>query len=199
MEEIVITCACCGNTASYPLQKESIRCRYCRQPVIPANHVDAKQVPPPARIKQIALLTQAEAQKPASSEIPMALGLFYLTGGAYQYAVPQFKKAIENDPMNADAYFYLVVAMLGGKKAFLQTLPNIKAIVENLTFAEQLDPKAVYFYLHAYIAYDYYKRKFIGCSPSYTELLAQARSMGLSQAEGDELFSLLKTEKPNNF
>ena len=37
MEEIVITCACCGNTASYPLQKESIRCRYCRQPVIPAN------------------------------------------------------------------------------------------------------------------------------------------------------------------
>lgn len=199
MEEIVITCGCCGHKEAYPLKRESVKCRNCRQPIIPANYVEAKQVPAPARTKQILLLNQVAAENPASPEIPMALGLFYLTGGGYQYAMPQFKKVLEIDPLNADAYFYTAVAMLGGKKPFLKSLAEIEKIVENINLAEQIEPKAVYFYLHAYIAYDFYKRKFMGCNPTYSELLSQAKSLGFNSLESSDLFELLKTEKPNNF
>lgn len=199
MEEIVITCGCCGHKEAYPLQKESVKCRNCRQPIIPASYAEAKQVPAPARTKQILLLNQVAAANPASPEIPMALGLFYLTGGGYQYALPQFKKVLEIDPLNADAYFYTAIVMLGGKKPFLKSLAEIEKIVENLNLAEQIEPKAVYFYLHAYVAYDYYKRKFMGCTPTYSELLSQANDLGISRLEISDLFELLKTEKPNNF
>ncbi len=199
MEEIVITCGCCGHQESYVLQKTSVKCRNCRQPIIPTDYMEAKQIPAPARTKQILLLNQVAASNPTSSEIPMALGLFYLSNGAYQYALPQFNKVIEMDPLNADAYFYLAVTLLGGNKPFLRTMPEILKIVENLNLAEQIEEKAVYFYLHAYIAYDYYKRKFMGCRPTYTELLAKANSLGMTGADVYNLFDLLKTEKPNNF
>lgn len=199
MEEIVITCGCCGHKEAYPLQKESVRCRNCRQPIIPANYKEAKQMPAPARTKQILLLNQAATVSPDAPEIHMALGLFYLTNGAYQYALPQFKKVIAIDPLNADAYFYVAVTMLGGEIPFLKVLDEIEIIVENLKIAEQIEEKAIYFYLHAYIAYDYYKRKYRGCRPSYPELMSKARSLGITSADADSLFELLKTDKPNNF
>lgn len=199
MEEIVITCGCCGHKEAYPLQKESVRCRNCRQPIIPANYKEAKQMPASARTKQILLLNQAATISPDAPEIHMALGLFYLTNGAYQYALPQFRKVVEIDPLNADAYFYIAVAMLGGVKPFIKGISEIETIVENLNLAEQMEEKAIYFYLHAYIAYDYYKRKFIGCTPSYQELLLKARYLGITSADADSLFELLKTDKPNNF
>lgn len=199
MEEIVITCGCCGHKEAYPLQKESVRCRNCRQPIIPANYKEAKQMPAPARTKQILLLNQAATLNPSAPEIHMALGLFYLTNGAYQYALPQFKQVIAIDPLNADAYFYITVTMLGGDNPFIKVLSEIETMVENLKLAEQIKEKSVYFYLHAYIAYDYYKRKYRGCKPSYQELLSKAQSLGITSAEIDNLFELLKTDKPNNF
>lgn len=199
MEEIVITCGCCGHKEAYPLQKESVRCRNCRQPIIPANYKEAKQMPAPARTKQILLLNQAATVSPDAPEIHMALGLFYLTNGAYQYALPQFKKVIAIDPLNADAYFYVAVTMLGGENPYLKVLSEIEIMVENLKLAEQIEGKAIYFYLHAYIAYDYYKRKYRGCTPSYPELMSKARSLGITSADADSLFELLKTDKPNNF
>ena len=199
MEEIVITCGCCGHKEAYPLQKESIKCRNFRQPIVPTSYVEAKQVPAASRTKQILLLNQVAAANPSAPEIPMALGLFYLTNGGYLYALPQFKKVVEIDPLNADAYYYIAITMLGGVKPFIKGLSEIEKIVENLNLAEQIEPKAIYYYLHAYVAYDYYKRKFIGCNPSYSELLAQARALGVSYAEITDLFELLKTDKPNNF
>lgn len=199
MEEIIITCGCCGHKEAYPLQKESVKCRNCRQPIIPTNFVEAKQIPAPARTKQILLLNQVAASNPSSPEIPMALGLFYLANGAYQYALPQFKKVVEIDPLNGDAYFYIAVSMLGGVKPFIKSFKEIQTIVENISLAEQIDPKAVYYYLHAYVAYDYYKRKYIGCNPSYTELLATSRSLGITGSDVYSLFELLKTDKPTNF
>lgn len=197
MEEIIITCGCCGHKEAYPLNKESVKCRNCRQPIIPANFKEAKQIPAPARTKQILLLNQVATTNPGSSEIPMALGLFYLTNGAYQYALPQFKKVIDIDPLNADAYYYLVIAMLGGNKPFLKISSEIESMVENLKLAEQIEEQPVYFYLHAYIAYDYYKRKYMGCNPNYTQLLSKARSLGITNAEICDLFEILKTEKPS--
>ena len=199
MEEIVITCSCCGHKEAYPVQKESVRCRSCRQPIIPMNYKDAKEVPAQQKVKQILLLNQAAAANPTAPEINMALGLFYLTSGAYQYALPQFNKVIEADPFNADAYFYASVALLGGTKPFVKNLHEIEKIVENLKVAEQIEQKAIYYYLHAYVAYDYYKRKYLGCNPRYTELLSEAQALGITGAEITDLFELLKTDKPSNF
>ena len=198
-EKMACTCGNCNATDFYPKNKKSISCRHCHQVIIPENLEEAKEIPAPKRIKQILLLNQMAEKNPDVPQIPMALGIFYLTNGAYQYALPQFKKAVELDPMNADAYYYTAVSLLGGVKPFIKNLKQIQEIVENLNLAEQLEPKAVYYYLHAYVAYDYYKRKFMGCNPSYSELLSQARASGITAKEIADLFELLKTDKPTNF
>ncbi len=194
-----IRCPNCGYPDTYQLPVEGRKCKSCKSVLIPKEYKEAESVHPVIRSKYISELSALIAQKPDVADIPMALGLFYLANKGYQFAIPQFRKAIELDPMSSDAYFYLAVSLLEGKKPFLQQTATIKDIVEQLGLAESIEPKPIYFYFHAYIAFDFYSRKFIKTSPGHIELKNQAISLGLSTADVNELFNMLKVSKPDNF
>ena len=75
--------------------------------------------------------------------------------------------------------------------------PVINQIEEYIQAALMIEPKGIYYYFWAYIRYDHHARKFYKMSPSYQELLAQAKGAGLSQTDVLELYKLLGVERPS--
>lgn len=198
-DKITIKCPHCSNEEWYDIPVEGRKCKYCRQPIIIQSLREAREVEPTKRGKIIATLTNLVSKNPQIAEAQLALGLFYLENKAYQFAIPQLKKVIDIDPMNADTYFYLAIALLGGKRPFSQLTPTIKSVCQQLSLAESIEPKAIYYYLHAFVTFDFYKRKFLNVSPSYQFLLDQARIFGITKQDENELFDMLKILKPQDF
>ena len=130
----------------------------------------------------------------------MALGLFYLAKGGYQMAEMMFAKVIDEDPMNSDAFYYKAISSFGGKKPFVQMTSVIENAIENLEIAKGIEGKPIYYYAHAVIAFDFYKRKFIKHSPTFDMLLDEADMYGgVDPNEANELFNMLNMPKPQNF
>ena len=73
---------------------------------------------------------------------------------------------------------------------------DINQAEEYLNAAIMIEPKGIYYYMLAYIRYDFHARKFLRCSPDYRELLQQAVAAGVTPADIDQLFSVLNVEIP---
>ena len=86
--------------------------------------------------------------------------------------------------------------MLRGQKAFLSQKSDINKIEENLEAAINIETRGIFYYFYSYIKYDYYERKYLNTSPSYQDLLSQARRFGVAEHDIGQLFSILKVQRP---
>ena len=100
---------------------------------------------------------------------------------------------------NSETFFYAAVCLLKGRKAFLCNRPEIDKIEEYINAAIMIEPRGVYYYLLAYIKFDYFNRKFFKTSPTYQEALAMAQQQGYSPFDAEQLFGILGVERPNGF
>lgn len=96
---------------------------------------------------------------------------------------------IENDRNEADAYFWLSVALMHGKRPFLLTIDLVKEIINNLETAIMIYDKSYYHYFLAYIKYDFYTKKYLKVVPTYEEELKKAYDLGINT---DEISGLKK-------
>lgn len=182
-----LKCPGCGAAASTS-DKE---CKYCNRPIIISTFNSVHSMSLPEVNKYAGSYKKALMENPDNQELNTSIAMCYLKLKLYNKAVEAFEKAIEDNFDNSETFFYLCIAMLQGKKAFLASRPIINKIEEYLNAALMIEPKGIYYYFQAYIKYDYYSRKFFQTTPTFQDALNQAKETGLSPNDVEQLYSIL--------
>jgi tetratricopeptide (TPR) repeat protein len=192
---IEMNCPGCGARVSTG-QSE---CEWCHKPIIISTFNSVYSMPMPEVNKFAGAYRKALAENPDNQELNNSVAMCYLKLKLYDKALPAFEKAMEDNFDNSETFFYAAVCLLKGRKAFLCNRPEIDKIEEYINAAIMIEPRGVYYYLLAYIKYDYFNRKFFKTSPTYQEALAMAQQQGYSPFDAEQLFGILGVERPNGF
>lgn len=142
---------------------------------------------------------KALTENPENMDLNNSVAMCYLKLKLYDKALPAFEKAMEDNFDNSETFFYAAVCLLKGRKAFLLTRPEIDKIEEYLNAAIMIEPRGIYYYLLAYIKYDYFNRKYFKTSPTFQEALVMAEQAGYSPFDTEQLFAILGVDKPSGF
>ena len=106
------------------------------------------------KISEFAAILEA---KQDHGYVYLNLGLLYLFVKNYNTAEQCLRKAIDFIPDEPDVYYFLAITLCGGHSIGSLSMPIIRQIEEYIRTAIQLDDtKAVYFYILAFIYYEYY-------------------------------------------
>lgn len=192
---VEINCPGCGARVS-TRQKE---CEWCHKPIIISTFNSVYSMSMPEVNKFAGTYRKALAENPDNQELNNSAAMCYLKLKLYDKALPAFEKAMEDNFDNSETFFYAAVCLLKGRKAFLCNRPEIDKIEEYINAAIMIEPRGVYYYLLAYIKFDYFNRKFFKTSPTYQEALAMAQQQGYSPFDAEQLFGILGVERPNGF
>lgn len=166
-------------------------CEYCNKPVI-IHSIGSLSTFSPLELNKYANSYRKQlAARPDDRELNRSIGICYLKLKLYDKANDVFERALTDNFEDADAYFYAVVGLLKGKKAFVTPRPIIDKAIEYLNAANMISPNPIYALTLAYIKKDYFDRKVLRVSPSWEEELAAARSMGATKDDADALSNLL--------
>lgn len=182
-----LTCPGCGARISSDMKV----CEWCHSPVIITEFNNVLRMPVQELNKYIHSYTKDLEEHPDSKDINFSIGMCYLKLRLYDKALDSFQKAMSEDINDSELYFYSAVCMLGGKKAFLTKRTDINKIEEYINAAIMLGQKGIYYYLLAYIKYDFYERKYLNTEPTYKACLQNAYKYGLSQNDKIILFEML--------
>lgn len=186
-------CPGCGASVAPDMKK----CEYCGNPVI-IHSIGAINTFNPLQLNKYALSYRKQlADNPDDKELSRSMGICYLKLKLYDKANEAFERAVKDNFDDADSYFYAAVGRLQGKKAFVASRSDINKAVEYLNAANMIAPNPVYSLMLAYIKKDYFDRKALGTSPSWSEELSTAESMGATEADASALSDLLGV--PVNF
>lgn len=191
---IDIQCPGCGA----PVDTGQKECIYCHRPVVITTFNSVYDMPMPEVNKYANEYRKNLADNPDNQDLNTSIAMCYLKLGLYDKAAAAFEKAVENNSDNPEAFFYAAVCLLGGKKAFLiKDRSIINKIEEYIQAALMIEPLGIYYYFWAYIKYDYYSRKYLHTDPTWKELLAKSEKAGLSHADVDRLYTVLKVKRPS--
>lgn len=142
--------------------------------------------------KYAASYAALEASNAGSTELTLALAIVQLKLGQFSQAAKILDKVTMLDASNPDAYFFLAVTQLEGKKAFVNPMVKVREAMGHLQSATALDQRGVFYLFQAYLAYDFFERKLLNHEPSWSDLLGLAVSNGASVSDGDALKDTLQ-------
>ena len=188
-----MTCCHCG----HPVEAGAKKCPQCWELLTIESPAEVAALPPMKVNGYVRTFQQALNTEPNNIAINKSIAFCYLMLQMYDQAYDYFMKATVSNYDDADVYYYAAISALKGKKAFLHTRPEIDKCLELLNAAISVNPRGIYYYYMAYIKYDYFKRKFLITKPDYKECLLKARNFGCTQAEVNEMYSVLGVEEVN--
>ncbi len=188
-----LTCPGCGARVNTS-QKV---CDWCRAPIVLSSFHDIHDMPLPKVNECIKIYRKALTEHPENIDLNKSAALCFLKLKLYDMAIPAFQKALEDNFTDAELYYDEAICLLRGKKAFLARRPDIDKAIELLNAANSIEPKGIYYYLMAYIKYDFFERKSLNTSPDYKECLLMAKEFGVSEDEVNELFATLGVSLPS--
>ena len=171
-------------------------CPSCDAPAHVPHYETVAAMTPPQVNKYVSAIQVQLAENPNDKQLNSSLGICFIRLKLLDKALPFFEKAMEDNFADPNPYFYAAVCLLKGKKAFLATRPEIETMERYLNAANDLEPRAVFYYFLAYLKCDYYERKHLTSKPSSKELLETARQNGLTEKDVAGLYDLLKVERP---
>ncbi|MDO5297109.1 MAG: hypothetical protein Q4F00_10875 [bacterium] len=183
-------CPSCG----WPLELGMTECP-AGHPVYITTFNSIDDLPLPQISRYARVYRQNQAVAPFDQGINKSLAFCYLKLKLYDQALKAFAKAISDNFDDSETYFYAAIATLKGKKAFLTPRPLINKALEYTNAAIMIEPRGIYYYLQAYIKYDFFARKHLRISPNYQQCLNQARGR-TPAGDVQSLFSLLGVELP---
>lgn len=189
-----LTCPACG----FPVSVGDKECP-AGHPLTISTFNSVYDMPMPLVNKYASTYRKELAEDPDNRELNNSIGICYLKLKIYDKALAAFEKAMEDNFDNSEIFFYAAICILGGKKPFLAMRPVIDKAEEYLNAAIMIEPRGIYYYLLAFIKYDYFSRKFFKTTPTYQEALVLASQMGYSELDTIQLFSILGVEKPADF
>ena len=183
----VETCPQCGAPAQLSLR----RCGYCEAEFIVTSLASLDRLDKAGIQKYVSHYRKKLADEPESGELHLAMGICYLDLGLHDLAAKAFAKSVEDQPENADNYYYHALAIIKGRKLKLLTLNEVKEIEALLSAAVQLDPtKGVYHHLLLAVKYEFYLKNGLKLPPpSLDEILNEIQSCDY---DAEEIARLLK-------
>ena len=193
MQAVAVNCPHCGAPASI----DDRECAYCHSPILVTSFAGVGGMDVASLNKHIAVYRSALSTAPADSRLNLAMAFCYLQLKMYDKALSAFEKAMEENFSNSEAFFYAAVCLLNGKKAFLAKREVINKVEEYINVAQAIENRGIYAYFHAYVKYDYFKRKCLVTEPDYNVLLAEARRLGVTEHDIGVLYGLLNTDRPH--
>ena len=201
---IVIKCQKCEAENVIENAQEPSKCKSCRSYLVIQNTNEAASLSQVEKIKQQKALTEALVKNTGLEQadkdlLNASLGLIALQSGSYMIAQTHFKKIIDENPSNGEAYYYYSLSLLNGLRPFLNNREQIDHIIQNLNFAISVGFKGKYAYLKALAINDFYNMKSIRYPETYQSCLEMAAALGVTEEEKAEIFTLLKFKKPTNF
>ncbi|MDO5295236.1 MAG: hypothetical protein Q4F00_01135 [bacterium] len=185
-----LKCPSCG----WPLELGMTECP-AGHPVYISTFNSINDLPLPLLNRYASAYRKNQAAAPLDRGTNKSLAFCYLKLKLYEQALDAFAKAIADNFDDSEVYFYAAIAALKGKKAFVTPRPMIDQALEYVSSALIIEPRGIYYYLQAYIKYDYFARKHLRISPDYRQCLEQARGR-ITPADITALFALLNVEKP---
>ncbi len=203
-------CACGGRFVPMEYESKSIQCPNCGAPLSDVgknvcDHCGSTVVV--RRVREAGALSPLQLSKYASfyrgktdGASQFALGCCQMQLKQFTFAAGTFRKLLAEVPDNAMAYYYLALAVLAGKRPFVQPRPVIDEAESCLESAAAIEPHALFFYLRAFIRNDYFERKRYHVQPDSAYFLSLAEECGgISDDERDELFELMNCDPPAGF
>src|SRR5215211_8189878 len=109
----------------------------------------------------------------------LSCGKHHLRLGLYAKALDDFRRAMDTDAESAEIYYFSAIATLGGRKAFLVPLKHIRDCESLIQGALRIEPKGIFYYFLAYLAFDYYNRKSLRAPVPAHALLQMAWEAGV--------------------
>lgn len=189
---VELTCPGCGARVDTG-QRE---CEWCHKPIVISTFNSVSSMSMPEVNKYVGTYKKALGNNPDNSDLNKSIAMCYLKLRMIDKALPAFEKAVEENFDDSEAYFYSAICSLGGKKAFLNQRPAIDKALEYINAALMIEPKGIYYYLMAYIKYDYFARKHFRTSPDYQECLQMSVNAGLSEYDVQQLYEILGVARP---
>lgn len=164
----VLTCASCGSS----LSPKAMKCEFCDN----LNIITKESNP----LKLNPLLSKQYLANEQLSKDFFNSGLLHINLKNYEIAKKLLEKEIENNPVNADAYYYYAISIINGKRIKSLGYSDIKMIVQLLNSAMQLEDNAKFYFLLAIINYDFFEGNgMIVPEPNYSSLLEKTIELKL--------------------
>lgn len=192
MEAVSIKCPNC----SAGLAPSTKMCDYCASPVVITTFKTVFDMPF-GQVSKYAQNYEKQVDSVPGANMSFSFAMCLLRLKRFDEALKYFEKAMIEDFTNGDSYFYACVALLAGRKPFVLMRPQIDKMLEYLHAAQETEPKAIYSYMHAYIKYDYFKRKFFNVKPSFEDVLAEVKRSGMPDGDKAYMFTILGQERPS--
>lgn len=199
---ILIKCSRCETENIIQNCEEERKCKACKAYLVVKNTKEAENLSPVEKIKQQANLTKAlnnNIEQENKDLINTSLGLLALESKSYLIAQNHFKKVVDENPNNAEAYYYYSLSLLNGKRPFLSNRKLIDQLIQNMDFALSLGMKGKYAYLKALMINDFYTMKSLRHPESVSQILTMSYSLGITNEEKMEIFKILNMKIPANF
>lgn len=189
---IELTCPGCGARIA---NRQEI-CEWCHKPVIVSSFNSMDSLSPIEINKYAASYRKALAENPDDSDLNISAGMCYMKLKQYDKAFEAFEKAMEDNFDNSEMYFYAAISLLKGKQPFATPKANVDKAMDYIRSATMLENRGIYYFVLAYLAYDYYSRKMLNTRPGYKEYLQNAVQYGVTSNDIQCAFELMGCEVP---
>ncbi len=169
----ILSCASCGASLSPRVMK----CDFCD-----SVNVTTRKTSP---FKLNAFLSKQYINSGQLSNDKVNTALLHLNLKNYEIAKKLLEIEIENNPINADAYFYCAICLINGKRIKSLAYSDVKKITQYINSAIQITDDAKYYLLSAIINYDFFEGNgMLLPEPNYCILIEKCKELKL---ENDDL------------
>jgi hypothetical protein len=169
----ILCCASCGAS----LAPKEMKCDFCDS----INVVTRNTSP----FKLNTILSKQYLNSGQLINDKLNTSLLHLNLKNYEIAKKLLELEIENNPINADAYFYCAICFINGKRIKSLAFSDVKKITQYINSAIQIKDDAKYYFLSAIINYDFFEGNgMILPEPNYNILLEKSAELKL---EDDDL------------
>lgn len=139
--------------------------------------------------------SKAEEEKLSEEKKGLALAICYLLAENYVLAKKKLAALIDNDPAEAEPYYYYALTLINGRTLSELTMREAKEITGHLQTAMAMDENFVFpKLLYALLCIEYYEANDLRAPADGQEMLSELYDTEIDSAELDFFKSLVSTD-----
>lgn len=177
----ILSCSSCGAS----LSPSAMKCEFCDN-----INVISKETSP---FKLNSILSKQYLSSTELTKDIFNSALLHLNLKNYLIATKLLEKEIENNPINADAYYYCALSLTNGKRIKSLTYSIIKRMKSYVSNAIELNENSKFYFLAAIINYDFFHENgLILPKPDYNFLISKTKKFNLKNDDLEYLNRIIK-------